>query len=399
MVRQDFVAASHLVRRALALVPQGEIDVPLEIDLADTFFSTGQPERAYRSVVETAERAAALGDRIGELCARLDAAVLKSLIEPQGAGSELDEVIAEASPELEVAGDEYALYLLHFTRSAAAHFRCRYDEEIGELEQMLYHAGRTGLPHVDDFSRSGGGSSRFFGAMPVADILSWIDEREARFGPDWRMLGWRAASLALLGRFEDARRLMAEFNAAHEERGDLLMMASHLSQIGVLLELLAGDPAAAAQNAARGCGILEEAGERGWLSTSACYYAQALYELDRLDEAKEWAQKGLDIASSEDLATQVFASQVLAKVAARHGQHAEAERLARAAVTLSDGTGGLLQTAEALDDLSEVLELAGRRDEAAEACREALDRYERKGALAPAARVRERLAALEPASA
>ena len=47
----------------------------------------------------------------------------------------------------------------------------------------------------------------------------------------------------------------------------------------------------------------------------------------------------------------------------------------------------------------EVLELAGRREEATTALREALDRYERKGALAPAERVRERLAALEPASA
>jgi tetratricopeptide (TPR) repeat protein len=90
---------------------------------------------------------------------------------------------------------------------------------------------------------------------------------------------------------------------------------------------------------------------------------------------------------------------VLAKIAARRGQHTEAERLARAAVRLSDRTDGLLQTADALHDLSEVLELAGRRDEAAEACREALDRYERKGALAPAAHARARLTTLEPASA
>jgi class 3 adenylate cyclase/tetratricopeptide (TPR) repeat protein len=399
IVRQDFVAASHLVRRALALVPEGEVDVPLEIDLADSLFSTGKPEEAHRSVTETAERAAAAGDRVGELCARLEAAVLKSLIEPQGAESELDEAIADASPELEAAGDDFALYILHFTRSAVAHFRCRYDEENAELEKMVFHAERTGLPHVDDFSRSGGGSSRFFGTMPVADIIDWIDERDARFGPDWRMSGWRAASLALLGRFEEAREFMAEFNESHEDRGDLLLMASHLSQIGVLLELLAGDPTAAAENAARGCAILEEAGERGWLSTSACYYAEALYELGRLDEAQEWAQKGLDIASSEDVATQVFASQVLAKIAARRGQHTEAERLARAAVRLSDRTDGLLQTADALHDLSEVLELAGRRDEAAEACREALDRYERKGALAPAAHARARLTTLEPASA
>jgi hypothetical protein len=46
-----------------------------------------------------------------------------------------------------------------------------------------------------------------------------------------------------------------------------------------------------------------------------------------------------------------------------------------------------------------VLEAAGRRNEAIEAWREALDRYERKQVLPLAARVRERLASLEPASA
>jgi hypothetical protein len=60
-----------------------------------------------------------------------------------------------------------------------------------------------------------------------------------------------------------------------------------------MLDLLAGGPAGAEANGARGCPILEEAGERGWLSTSACFYAQALYALGRLDEAEEWAREGL----------------------------------------------------------------------------------------------------------
>jgi hypothetical protein len=45
-----------------------------------------------------------------------------------------------------------------------------------------------------------------------------------------------------------------------------------------------------------------------------------------------------------------------------------------------------------------VLDLAGNR-EGASALRKALERYERKGALGPAAGIRERLATLEPASA
>jgi Flp pilus assembly protein TadD len=102
------------------------------------------------------------------------------------------------------------------------------------------------------------------------------------------------------------------------------------------------------------------------------------------------------MGGSDDMATQILACQVLAKVLARRGQHAEAERLARDAVAGADGTGSLVSQGDVRLDLAEVLELAGRRDDATAALREALERYERKGALVPAQRARERLAALDP---
>ena len=101
----------------------------------------------------------------------------------------------------------------------------------------------------------------------------------------------------------------------------------------------------------------------------------------------------------DDTATQVLASQVLAKVLARRGQHTEAERLAREAVAGADATDSLISQGDVRLVLAEVLELAGRRDDATAALSEALERYERKGALVPAQRVRERLAALEAAPA
>ena len=55
-----------------------------------------------------------------------------------------------------------------------------------------------------------------------------------------------------------------------------------------------------------------------------------------------------------------------------------------------------MKQGEALSDLAEVLEAAGRRDEAAAALREALERYERKPVIPLARRTRERLAALQP---
>jgi tetratricopeptide (TPR) repeat protein len=204
---------------------------------------------------------------------------------------------------------------------------------------------------------------------------------------------------ALLGRFDEARLLQAEFHLAHEERGNLLELGSNLSQNSVALELLAGDPEAAAAFGERGCRILEDAGERAWLSTGACWYALALYELGRFDEAEDWARKGLELGDSEDVITQTLARQALAKVLARRRQHADGESLARHAIALADATDALLVQGDARQDLAEVLELAGRREDATAALREALERYERKGALVQVERVRERLAALEPASA
>jgi len=372
--------------------------VPLEIDLADSLFYSSAPEEAYRSLVDTARRAAAAGDRIGELCALLEGGVFKMFVEPEGAVAELDAVVAEALPELEASGDDFALNLAYFARSAVAHNRNQHDEELAAGEQMLFHALRTGRPQVVAWAVTGGGSARFYGSTPLSEFLTWLDEREVQFGLDWRMMGWRASALALQGRFEEARVLGSEYVRAHEERGDFLNLGTILSQGACTVELLAGDPAAAAALGERGCRILEDAGERAWLSTGACNYAQALYELGRLDEAEEWARKGLDLGDSEDVTTQTLARQVQAKVLARRGQHVEAEAVVREALALIERTDGPLFHGDALRSLAEVLELAGHLDEAAEALRDALALYERKGATALVDRTRQRLAALEPAA-
>ncbi|HJQ74724.1 MAG TPA: AAA family ATPase [Gaiellaceae bacterium] len=397
--RQDFAAAMHLVPRARALVPEEEVDVPLEVDLADALFFTGKPEDAYRSLTGAAQRAAAAGDRIGELAAGLEAAAFKIFIDTENAFTELEEAIAEAQPELEAAGDDFALNVFHWARCQVTHGLSRFDDAIADLDAMLYYAKRTGLPHLVGWAIPAGGAARLYGTTTLPDLLAWLDEREAEFGPDWRLSGGRAAVFALSGRFDEARLLQAEFLRAHEERGDTLNLGGQLSQGTVVLELLAGDPAAAAQAAERGCRILEEAGERSWLSTGACWYAEALYQLGRPGEAEEWARKGAELADTDDAATQVLSRKVLAKILARRGEHAQAEDLAREAMALVDATQALVTQADVRVDLAEVLELAGRREEAVPLLNDALERYERKGALAPAERTRARLAALEPASA
>ena len=71
--------------------------------------------------------------------------------------------------------------------------------------------------------------------------------------------------------------------------------------------------------------------------------------------------------------------QVRAKVHARRGRHAEAERLAREAVAACEKTEMVDAQGDVYADLAEVLLLAGGADEAAGALEQALARYERKG--------------------
>jgi hypothetical protein len=84
--------------------------------------------------------------------------------------------------------------------------------------------------------------------------------------------------------------------------------------------------------------------------------------------------------------------QVRAKVLARTGHYAEAEVLARTAVELGEKTDALVVQGEAFDDLAAVLALAGRKEDAARAFAEAVDRYERKGNLVAAERTQALLA-------
>jgi tetratricopeptide (TPR) repeat protein len=104
------------------------------------------------------------------------------------------------------------------------------------------------------------------------------------------------------------------------------------------------------------------------------------------------------VGGAEDRVTQAFWRQVLALVHAHRGEHAEAERLARQAVDISEQTDGISWQGDALCDLAEVLEAAGRTDEAVAVLAQALERYERKRNLASAGQVRARLSELRPAS-
>ena len=201
-------------------------------------------------------------------------------------------------------------------------------------------------------------------------------------------------TVAMLGRLDEARAILAEAREDQSERGGGTLLANLLAFESVDLELWAGDPTAAAEQGAEGFRLHEEMGNRDFLAPAAGNLARAFYALDRLDEADHWAGRSAELGSRDDVLKEMVWRQVRARVLARRGEHAEAERLAREAVAIGEGTDSLIGQGDANADLAEVLLLAGKPDEAAAALRQALDRYERKGHLVLAQRVRDRLAGL-----
>ena len=394
-LRSDYGAGVSLFERAAALVPPAEIDLTLETKFIDALFWVGRGSDALRRADSLAERASAAGDRVGELCGRVKEGVLRINLEPEGATEKLAALLEQALPVFQAAGDDLALYTGYYALGWVATMRAQLDAGLEAYDRAAAYARRAGL---QDELVGWRASVRLWGTTPVSGLLAWLDENEPREGMDHRLRASRAWALAMLGRFDEARAILAESRAQLAERGGGIQLAIVTGMESVNVELLAGDPAAATELGMTGCRLFEELGEQGILSTAAGMLAQALYALDRLEEADAWAGRAAKLGASDDALTQTLWRQVRAKVLARRGENAEAEQLAREAVAISDKTDQLNAQGDVYADLAEVLSLAGHPKEAAAALEQALARYERKGNVVSAQRAQARLAELQDAA-
>jgi class 3 adenylate cyclase/tetratricopeptide (TPR) repeat protein len=395
-LRQDYGAAVRLYERAVAVMPTDLLDLALETELGDALSWVGRLDDAIRRADALAERAYAAGDRVGELCGRIQAAAYRSTLHPEGATEKLAALVEQALPVFQAARDDLALFVAYSALADVASARGRPDAALEAYEQALIHARNAG--HQPYWALAVTAVCRFAGRTPVSELLAWLDENEPSASRDQFFRAYRAWSLARLGQFDEARAILAQARAEQAERGGGLLFANLTAFECVWVELLAGDPATAAKFGAEGCRLLEELGDLGRLATAAGSLAQALYALDRLEEADAWAGRARELGASDDNWTQMLWRQVRAKVLARRGEHAVAERLAREAVAICNETEMLDAQGDVYADLAEVLSLAGRPMEGAVALEEALKRYEQKGNVVSARRTQARLANLHEAA-
>jgi tetratricopeptide (TPR) repeat protein len=384
--RLDFGAAVSLLQRAANLVPPGELDLSLETDLIDALSWNRPVEEALDRARLLVEQAVAAGDRIGELSGRIEEGVLRLKVEPAGATEALEELISEALPVFEAAGDELTLRIAYSALGQIANMRAQMDKLADAYEQAEAHAGPAGLTTLVGFQSHG----RFFGSTPLSELLAWQEAQEPREQRSYWLRTHRATSLAMLGRLDEARALVDELRSDAIERGAEGVLAAIEAQV-TDIELLAGAPAAAVEAGKEACRLDEELGHLSELSTAAGGLAQAYYELGELEEAEHWAGRSAELGAADDAITQMLWRQIMAKVLARRGELEDAERLARESVGIGAKTENPNGKADSYASLGEVLAMAGRPEEAAAAFEQALECYERKENLVMAGRMRERL--------
>ncbi len=388
--RADYRAAASLLERAAAFLVPAEIDLLLETTLAAALNETGRIADALARTDGMVERARAAGDPVAELTGRIQAGHFRLFVDPESATEKLDALVDEALPVLEAARDDVALYTAYYARAMVAVMRGHLDTTAVAVDQALLHGRDMVTPVLIGWRSTG----RFYGTTPLSQFLAWLDEEEAGTPPNIYARRDRATALAMVGRFDEARAILAEVRATLVDRGARIQAAVTDGLVSIDVELLSGDAAAAVRIGEEACQLLGELNERSFRSSAAALLARAYYDIGRLDDADLWARRAGELGASDDAYTQMLVRQVRAMVLARRGEHAEAARLAREAIAIGEATQALNWQADSYADLGEVLSIADHREEAATALAQALARYERKGNLVMAARTRSRMRSL-----
>jgi class 3 adenylate cyclase/tetratricopeptide (TPR) repeat protein len=388
----DTGAAVNLLERAESLLPAQEMNLRLQESLIRGLGESGRFDDAISRAARIASECAAVGDRVGELRARLAGTIWRAHLDPEPRFTELRAMVEEARPAIDQDGDAAARAALEYAAGYSDYIRGQNATALAAFTRAMEHARQAGDLWFEANIRVMAATCIHIGPTPRIEALRWLEDAEVQSTTYQPQLGLvRADILAELGRFDDARSLRSETLAQMNERGMRLSVAIWMEGAWDT-EMLAGNHAAAEHAARQGCEQLERLGEHAFLSTQACELAEALYALGRYEESEQWALRGLELGSRDDLATQAMGLGVRSRLLARKGE-------ARMALELAEEANGLARTSDSLRDqgdaalnLAEVMYLVGDRTRAAQMTQCAIGCYQRNGAIARVARA-QRLSA------
>jgi tetratricopeptide (TPR) repeat protein len=395
MARGDMPGAANLLRRAIALHEVEPQRIEAMLHLSRVLVELGELRQAESLVQQALGEARGIGGQGLEMHARIARASIVGSVDPDAFVPEAEALTREAIPLFEALGDDRGLARSWGLVASRLNQRGHSKEMAAADEKAIEHARRAGDRQAEFAYTARLAATLYWGATPVEEGLRrlevMLDRVKGQRFTEARIIRHLAAFVAMQGRFDEARKIARKAAATFEELGAKLALTTN-SFITGPLELLAGDPAAAEGELRASCKALELMGERAWYCSLAAFLAETLYLQGRYDEAYAWTVRSEQAAGAGDREAQADFRAVRAKILARRGEFAEGERLAREAVEIADQTEELDHEGDAYFDLAEVLRLAGRTAEAADALRLAIHRWDLKGNVVSAAKGRAELA-------
>jgi class 3 adenylate cyclase/tetratricopeptide (TPR) repeat protein/predicted Ser/Thr protein kinase len=389
LARIDLPAAINLLERAATLLPvDGTERALLEVDRGAALADAGRLEEADALLAGVEGRMA--GDRRVIANAGVERLFVLYSLDLEGVLAALRGRGGDLGRILEEEGDDRGLARLWLLRGLGLWAEGHVADAEAAWERAAASAERAGdrLAHADLLGWLA--SAAFFGPVRVDDGIArctTIVEQLQDLRSMWaQALHFLAGLHAMAGRFDRADALLADASGTLGNLSVTVQWA--VSHTEVLVALLKGDLQHAEVLLRGGRAWLEETGERNLLPMTVALLARVLYEQDRLDEAFACTEETRELAVEQDVVVQAIWQGVQARILARRGAAEEAEKLARAAVDLADGTDFVGFAGDALMDLADVLDRTGRPQAAHEALLRAFARYEGKGNEVAATRAR-----------
>jgi DNA-binding SARP family transcriptional activator len=390
----DFSAAAGLLSRACALLRPDERPLELELDLGTALKFSGDLAGGEKQLEQVAERARVRGDR------RFEARAEVELIWPRWSSGKIDSgtaigVASHGISVAEAAGDDLGI-------ARACHLEAVAQSHLASCAEALL-AGRRAVDHYQraglspDLGRPLIAAALATGPTPVDEAIPQCEELLAgTLTPGYRsfLLPALARLEAMGGRFDRARERLEEARVGRREYGDPAAVAMNWAYDAAWVESLAENAGAAERILTDACETLRQVGERAWLATNLGMLALAVAHQARFEEASDLAREASTLAVPDDQDSQVAWRRALAQSLARMRKLAPAERLAREALALREGTDQLNHLAECLVTLADVLEQRRKATGAAKALEQARTLFETKGNVVAAERTRASLLAL-----
>jgi predicted ATPase len=395
--RGDMPAAVNLLNRAADLPPEDSHErVELLPQLAFALLETGDFNRMRSVLAEARKLAERSGDRALQAHALTLGLWMRFFTAPEGFAREAEREAMHAISLFEELGDKGGQARGWALLGQSQLYKAQFQAGEEAWESAAAHAHGAGDLRDEMEALSWVALCVWAGPTPTEQGIRQCRELLQRAQQDRKAtstaLFVQAEFEAGTGRFDEARQHISQAKAHLQEVAATVWMAGPLAQFTGLVELWAGDPAAAERELRWGYEKLKEIGEMGWLPTVVDILSEAVYAQGRDEEAEVLTRESEEIAGTEDLYSQVLRRAVLARVMARRTRLAEAVEVAAEAVAISQRTDFLQLRARALMAHGEVLKAAGRDDEATLALHDAGRVFEEKGYAEGAGRARNLLA-------